>query len=163
MNTDTLHQAPSQAELEGVLASIRIPACPTIVNEVMFEAQRDDPSIKVLTRILSSDVGMSAMAVKLANSPIFGGAAPVRSVQQAVSRLGISNILNVAMGLLGIIAVCIILYGGFKWMTAAGNDENVKSAKKLIIQGVIGLVVIVSAYAIAQFVISSLITATTSS
>lgn len=78
-------------------------------------------------------------------------------------RTTISNILNVAMGLLGIIAVCIILYGGFKWMTAAGNDDAVKTAKKLIIQGVIGLVVIVSAYAIAQFVISSLITATTSS
>ena len=97
MNTDTLLQTPSQAELEGVLANIRIPACPAIVNEVMFEAQREDPSIKVLTRILSSDVGMSAMAVKLANSPIFGGAAPVRSVQQAVSRLGISNILNVVI------------------------------------------------------------------
>lgn len=97
MNTDTLPQAPSHAELEEVLASIRIPACPAIVNEVMFEAQRDDPSIKVLTRILSSDVGMSAMAVKLANSPIFGGAAAVRSVQQAVSRLGISNILNVVI------------------------------------------------------------------
>ena len=97
MNTDTLLQTPSQAELEGVLANIRIPACPAIVNEVMFEAQREDPSIKVLTRILSSDVGMSAMAVKLANSPIFGSAAPVRSVQQAVSRLGISNILNVVI------------------------------------------------------------------
>ncbi len=56
MNTDTLHQAPSQAELEGVLASIRIPACPAIVSEVMFEAQREEPSLKVLTRILSSDV-----------------------------------------------------------------------------------------------------------
>ncbi len=110
MNTDTLLQAPSHAELEEVLASIRIPACPTIVNEVMFEAQRDDPSIKVLTRILSSDVGMSAMAVKLANSPIFGGAAPVRSVQQAVSRLGISNILNV------VIAVAL--------RTASGNPPT---------------------------------------
>lgn len=97
MNTDTLLQTPSQAELEGVLANIRIPACPATVNEVMFEAQREDPSIKVLARILSSDVGMSAMAVKLANSPIFGSAAPVRSVQQAVSRLGISNILNVVI------------------------------------------------------------------
>lgn len=97
MNTDTLHQAPSQAELEGVLASIRIPACPAIVSEVMFEAQREEPSLKVLTRILSSDVGLSAMAVKLANSPIFGSTAPVRSVQQAVSRLGIGNILNVVI------------------------------------------------------------------
>lgn len=75
-------------------------------------------------------------------------------------RVTISNIINVAMGLLGIIAVVLILYGGFKWMTSGGAEDKVKAAKQLIIQGVIGLVVILSAYAIAQFVITSLLTAT---
>ena len=96
MNTDTLLQTPSQAELEGVLANIRIPACPATVNEVMFEAQREDPSIKVLTRILSSDVGMSAMAVKLANSPIFGSAAPVRRAISIHSRMALTACARVA-------------------------------------------------------------------
>ncbi len=72
----------------------------------------------------------------------------------------IASIINVAMGLLGIVAVVIILLGGFKWMTAAGNDEKVKEAKKLLVAGIIGLVIILTAYAIANFVVSSILTAT---
>ncbi len=68
----------------------------------------------------------------------------------------IGGIVNVIMGLLGVVAVLIILYGGFMWMTAAGNEEKVTKAKKLIIAGIIGLVVIFAAFAIAQFVIGSL-------
>ncbi|MBN1326021.1 hypothetical protein JW977_03535 [Candidatus Falkowbacteria bacterium] len=75
-------------------------------------------------------------------------------------RTTIATIINVAMGLLGVVAVVIILVGGFKWMTAMGNEENVKTAKKLIFQGVIGLVIILSAYAIANFVLTNIINAT---
>jgi hypothetical protein len=77
-------------------------------------------------------------------------------------RTTVANIIRVAMGLLGIVAVVIILIGGFTWMTAGGNDEKVGEAKKWIFSGVIGLAIVLSAYAIASFVISSLITATTS-
>jgi len=97
MNAATTPSPLTHAELNEALAAVRIPACPAIVTEVMREAQRDEPSIKVLTRILASDVGMSAMAVKLANSPMFGSGAKVKSVQQAVSRLGIRNILSVVI------------------------------------------------------------------
>lgn len=68
----------------------------------------------------------------------------------------IGNIINVVMGLLGVVAVLVILYGGFMWMTAAGNEEKVGKANKLIIAGIIGLVVIFAAFAIASFVISNL-------
>jgi len=76
-------------------------------------------------------------------------------------RTTIARIINVAMGLLGIVAVCIILLGGFKWMTAGGTEDKVKEAKRLIMSGVIGLVIIVCSYAVAQFVLGSLINATT--
>jgi len=72
----------------------------------------------------------------------------------------IASIINVALGLLGIVAVVIILLGGFKWMTAMGNDDAIKKAKQLLIAGVIGLVIILTAYAIATFVLGSLINAT---
>lgn len=75
----------------------------------------------------------------------------------------IAQIIRVALGFLGVIAVIIILLGGFKWMTAGGNDDKVKDAKKLIFSGIIGLVIIISAFAIASFVISSIISATSSS
>ncbi len=76
-------------------------------------------------------------------------------------RITIARILKVAMGLLGIIAVVIILVGGFTWMTAGGNEDKVGEAKKMIFSGIIGLAIILSAYAIANFVVSSLVTATT--
>lgn len=75
-------------------------------------------------------------------------------------RVTIARIIRVAMGLLGIIAVVIILIGGFTWMTAGGNEDKVGEAKKWIYSGVIGLAIILSAYAIASFVINSLTAAT---
>lgn len=79
---------------------------------------------------------------------------------QADLKTAIAQLINVALGFLGIVAVIMILLGGFKWMTAGGNDKNVEEARKLIIAGIIGLAIILSAYAIASFVISSVLTAT---
>jgi hypothetical protein len=72
----------------------------------------------------------------------------------------IAQIINVVLSFLGIVAVCLILWGGFKWMTAAGNDDAIGEAKKILIGGIIGLVIIMSAYAIASFVINNLSSAT---
>jgi len=75
-------------------------------------------------------------------------------------RATIASIIKTAMGLLGIVAVVIILIGGFTWMTAGGNEEKVSEAKKWIFAGIIGLAIILSAYALATWVINNLITAT---
>ena len=68
----------------------------------------------------------------------------------------IAQIINIILGFLGVIAVIIVLAGGFKWMTAGGNEDKVAEARKMIIQGIIGLVVIFAAWAIASFVINQL-------
>lgn len=73
----------------------------------------------------------------------------------------IASIINVIIGFLGIVAVVIMLLGGFKWMTAGGNDDKVKEAKKLMIAGVIGLVIVLSSFSIAQFVLGQVYTAST--
>ncbi|MFA6255208.1 MAG: pilin [Patescibacteria group bacterium] len=75
-------------------------------------------------------------------------------------REGIMNVVNVLLGFLGILAIVIILWGGFRWLTSGGNEEKVGEAKKIITAGIIGLVIIFTAYAIATFVINQLITAT---
>ena len=80
---------------------------------------------------------------------------------QADIRATIASIIRVAMSLLGIVAVVIILIGGFTWMTAGGNDDKVAEAKKWMFSGVIGLVIILSAYALATFVLQNLVDATT--
>ena len=66
----------------------------------------------------------------------------------------ITAVLNVILGFLGIIAVCVILLGGFKWMTAMGAEDKIGEAKKLISAGIVGLVIILAAYAIATYVIN---------
>ncbi len=72
----------------------------------------------------------------------------------------VALVIRIIMGFLGTIAIVIILLGGFKWMTAGGNDEKVTEARKLITAGIIGLIIILSAYAITNFVITQLMTAT---
>ncbi|MBI2990019.1 MAG: hypothetical protein HYY51_02395 [Candidatus Magasanikbacteria bacterium] len=76
-------------------------------------------------------------------------------------RTTIAKLINVALSLLGIVAVVIILVGGFKWMTAGGNEDKVAEARKLIFSGIIGLAIILSAWAIALFVLNKLASATT--
>jgi len=70
-----------------------------------------------------------------------------------------ANIINVGLGFLGLIAVAIIIMGGFKWVTAGGDEEKVKKARKYIYQGLIGLVIVLAAYAIATFALSSALNA----
>ena len=72
-----------------------------------------------------------------------------------------ASVINVILGFLGIVAVIIILLGGFKWMTAGGNEDKVGEAKKLIVAGIIGLVIILGSFAIATFVLTQLTAATT--
>ncbi|MFH1790340.1 MAG: IPT/TIG domain-containing protein [bacterium] len=76
-------------------------------------------------------------------------------------RLIIARIIRVALSLLGIVAVSIMVYGGFIWMTSAGSEEKISTAKKILINGAIGLAIILSSYAIVSFVISKLVEATT--
>ena len=68
----------------------------------------------------------------------------------------INSIIQILLGFLGILAVIIILWGGFIWMTAAGDETKVDKAKKLIISGIVGIVIILAAYIIANFVITTI-------
>lgn len=76
-------------------------------------------------------------------------------------RTVIGRIINIALGFLGVIAVVIILLGGFKWMTAGGNEDKTGEAKQLLGAGVIGLVIILCSWALATFIIGQIYGATT--
>jgi len=68
-------------------------------------------------------------------------------------RSTISGVINIILGFLGVLTTLIILLGGFKWMTSQGNSEKVDEAKKLIGAGVVGLVIVLTSYAISRFVL----------
>lgn len=65
------------------------------------------------------------------------------------------NTMSWALGLLGLIAVIIILYGGFLWMTSAGNEEKISKAKKILTYSIIGLVVILTSMIIVRYIFGS--------
>ncbi len=64
--------------------------------------------------------------------------------------------ISAFLGLLGIIFLILIIYSGFNWMTAQGDEEKVTLAKNTLTRAIIGLVIIILAYAITYFVFSSL-------
>jgi len=72
-----------------------------------------------------------------------------------------AGVINVILGFLGIIAVVLILAGGFMWMTAAGNEDKVTTAKQVMSAGAIGLIIVLAAFGIAKFVVNALMGATT--
>lgn len=72
----------------------------------------------------------------------------------------VGTIITTALSLLGVIFLVLMIYGGFLWMTARGDEAQVTKAKDLMQAAIIGLVVVISAYAISYFVISTLSTGT---
>lgn len=60
--------------------------------------------------------------------------------------------LNAALTLVGLIFLILMVYAGYLWMTARGQEEVVKKAQNIIIAATIGLVIVLSAYSITYFV-----------
>ncbi len=68
----------------------------------------------------------------------------------------LGSVLKGILALVGMIFLILMVYAGILWMTAGGNDEKAESAQKIVTMAVIGLVVIMAAYAITVFVTISM-------
>lgn len=105
---------------------------PNLKNAFTAEQAGDEPLIDTVANISGYDVSKSEV------EPIIG------------------TVIQTALSLLGIIFVILMIYGGYLWMTAKGNEEQVTKAKNVIIAAITGLVIVISAYAISYFVISKI-------
>lgn len=77
------------------------------------------------------------------------------SVSQSLPDL-IGLIITAVLSVLGVILLVLIIYAGFIWMTAAGDDKKIKKAKDILAAAVVGSVIVISSYAISTFVIGAL-------
>ncbi|MDD4332975.1 MAG: Ig-like domain-containing protein [Patescibacteria group bacterium] len=77
-------------------------------------------------------------------------------LSQEDPRLIAAKVVRVALGFLGILAVVLIIYGGWMYMTSEGNEEKVKKAIAILKNAAIGLIIILSAFAIVSFIIGRL-------
>lgn len=66
----------------------------------------------------------------------------------------VRKLINIALGFLGVAGVIVTMYGGALWMSAAGEDEKVEKAKKTIVSGLIGLIIIGIAWTIVSYVLA---------
>ena len=78
------------------------------------------------------------------------------ALAQTDIRIIIAKIIRVALGLVGIVLVGFTIYAGYMYMTAGGNEEQINTAKKILKNLAVGLGIVLSAFAITQFVINML-------
>lgn len=71
----------------------------------------------------------------------------------------IGSIVQAAMAFLGIIFTALLVYAGFYWMIARGDEEKVKKAQSIIRASIIGLVIVLASYSISFFVLEALLSA----
>ena len=83
-------------------------------------------------------------------------AAGLTSKVKTTPEVLIGRIIKTALSLVGVIFLCLMLYGGFLWMTARGETKMVDKAKETIWSAGIGLVIVLAAYAITHFIIKAL-------
>ena len=79
----------------------------------------------------------------------------VKSGGQGIGLI-MATVIKAFLGLLAIIFIVLIITAGYKWMTAGGNEEKIKEAQQTIKTAIIGLIIIVGAYAITHFVFNAL-------
>jgi hypothetical protein len=86
-----------------------------------------------------------------------GGAAGYQRDASAIAfSTFVGRAINGAMGLLGVIFVAQMVYAGYLWMTASGEEEQLTKAKHIIRRSIVGLAIVLGAWAITYFVISRL-------
>ncbi|MDO9399503.1 MAG: hypothetical protein Q7T79_02355 [bacterium] len=78
-----------------------------------------------------------------------GGKGPYENIPM-IGIIGL--VVRIVLSLLGIVFLILMVYAGFSWMTAAGEEERVTKAKETITRAIIGLIITIGSYAIWIFV-----------
>lgn len=112
-------------------------------------------------------LGVSAVVPALQPTEVFaqvsggvgGGANAAQGEGQPTDIFGTDSvfqtIVNVLLFIIGAVAVIMLVYGGFRYVTSAGDSSAVTSAKNTILYAVIGIIVAILAYAVVNFVITN--------
>ena len=85
---------------------------------------------------------------------------PANDTTTGSIQITIAKFIKTALGFLGVIAIILMLYGGFVWMVSRGNENEIGRAKGIISAAIVGAAIILVAFAVTQFVLMNLIKAT---
>lgn len=92
---------------------------------------------------------------RLENTAITGGYE--KSTDKTTLLASVGDIINIALGLLGALFIGFMVYAGFTWLTANGDEKRVEKATSIIKTSIIGLIVTLSSWAIWTFILKRLI------
>lgn len=113
-------------------------------------------SLIILSSLLISSAQATTSSSMIDNLKTVGGQSYNANTDGDTLINNIAALIKTALGLLGFIFVVQTIYAGFLWMTAGGNENNVKKAKGIMTNAVIGLIIVVSAYAVTWFIFANL-------
>lgn len=109
--------------------------------------------VEILAQATASSTSLSGLGVAGAAAGFTADAPPITNI--------IAGLINVVLGLTGIVFLVLLVYAGVLYLTAGGAEDNVKKAKKLIANAIIGIILIVAAYAITSYVFTLIVSGTT--
>ena len=69
----------------------------------------------------------------------------------------IVRVTKVVLGFVGIITLCMFIYGGLILMTSGGTEDKVKKGKNILIWAVIGLFIVLSSYVLVHFFVTNIL------
>lgn len=110
--------------------------------------------MKIILKIKWAVLGIFSPMISMAAITLPN--APSGAVTTSLTTV-ISNVLNTAMGVVGLIAIVVIVYGGIKLTMSGGEEEQSKAGKNYITYGIIGLVVVILAYSIVKFIVGAVV------
>ncbi len=113
-------------------------------------------STKIKTAVLSAGVGASLVAERAlaANPDISTGATAAQGSLSGTQLTDqVKNITNTLLIVIGVVAVIMLIVGGFRYVFSQGDEKQVKGAKDTILFSIIGIVVALLAFAIVNFVL----------
>jgi cytochrome bd-type quinol oxidase subunit 2 len=125
-------------------------------GETMQKLTKAFTSIGLLALLFLVFAPSNALAVTFNTNDVNGTTLPTKDLKSSIT-----SIIGWALTFLGLIAVIMIIYGGFMWLTAAGNEERISKAKQIISAAIIGLIIILLAAAIVYFIGQGVNTAAT--
>lgn len=73
----------------------------------------------------------------------------------------IAKVIKFILSLLGMIALILVIYAGFLWMFGGTDEKKIATARSIMLNGAIGLLIITAAYSITDWAFTALTTATT--
>jgi hypothetical protein len=104
--------------------------------------------------VSSTDINEGICAGSNFNVGGNGGGCNDSGTQDNLNKL-LTKIINIISAIVGVVAVIMIIYGGFKYITSGGDSNNVSGAKNTIIYAIIGLVIVALAQLIVHFVLNT--------